>query len=178
VGFEKDVLSVKQDLMNQFDCKDCGPMDEYVGCTFQKLETGGIKFLQKVLVQSFSYKLDIGKVKQFNTPGTSIIVLKKPIEGGVLLLQENQTLQRSGVGMAMHMMQYSHPDIYQAVCDLARHTGAATKIHWDAMFRMMKYVSDTKERGLTLNPMCKWDGRNDHEFIIRGQSDSDYAKDT
>ena len=76
------------------------------------------------------------------------------------------------------MMQYSRPDIYQAVRDLARHTGAATKIRWDAMFRMIKYFSNTKERGLALNLMQKWDGRKDHEFIIRGRSDSDYAKDT
>jgi hypothetical protein len=55
--------------------------------------------------------------------------------------------------------------------------GAETKIHCDAMFRMMKYISNTKERGLTLNPMQKWDGSKDHEFIISGQGDSDYAKD-
>ena len=129
MGFEKDVLSVKQDLMNQFDCKDCGPMDEYVGCTIQKLETGGIKFLQKVLVQNFSDEFDIRNINKFNTPATSGTVLKKPIEGDVHLSQENQTLYRSGVGKVMHMIQYSRPDIYQTVHDLARHMGAATKIH-------------------------------------------------
>ena len=80
VGFEKDVLNVKQNLMNQFDCEDCGPMDEYVGCTIQKLETGEIKFLQKLLVQSFSGKIDIGNIRKVNTlpmPGT---VFKKQIE--------------------------------------------------------------------------------------------------
>ena len=48
----------------------------------------------------------------------------------------------------------------------------------DVMLRLMKYVSDTKERGLVLNPTRLWDGTKDHEFIISGQSDSDYAKDT
>ena len=117
VGFDKDVLNVKQDLMNQFDCEDCGPMDKYVGCTIQKLETGGIKFLQKVLVQSFSDKFDIGNIKKFNTLEMPVTVLKKPIEGDVLLLQENQILYRSGVEKAMHIMQYLRPDTYQAVCD-------------------------------------------------------------
>jgi hypothetical protein len=36
--------------------------------------------------------------------------------------------------------------------------GSVTKLHLDAMFRMMKYVSNTNERGLTLNPTQKWDG--------------------
>jgi hypothetical protein len=42
----------------------------------------------------------------------------------------------------------------------------------------MKYVDDTSDRGLVLNPTQKWDGRKDHELIISGRSDSNYAKDT
>ncbi len=103
--------------------------------------------------------------------------MKKPVEGDVLLSNDNQMLYRSGMGKATHMMQYSRPDIYQAVQDLARHMGSATKLHLNAMFRMMKYISDTNERGLTLNPTWKWDGSKDHEFIINGRSDLDYAKD-
>ncbi len=39
--------------MDKFECVDCGPMDEYVGCRIEKLESGGIKFRQKVLLQSY-----------------------------------------------------------------------------------------------------------------------------
>ena len=135
---------------------------------YSELETGGIKFLQNVLVKSFNDKFGIGNIRKFNTPMMPGTVLKKPIEDDVLLLQENQILYRTCVGKAMYMMQYLCPDIYQAVWELARHMGAATKTHWDAMFRMMKYTSNTKERGLTLNPTQKWDGRKDHKLIIRG----------
>jgi hypothetical protein len=55
---------------------------------------------------------------------------------------------------------------------------SATQVHMDAILRLMKYVDDTRDRGLVLNPMRKWDGSKDHEFIIGGRSDSDYAKDT
>lgn len=41
----------------------------------------------------------------------------------------------------------------------------------------MKYICDTNERGLTLNPTQKWDDSKNHEFVISGKSDSDYAKD-
>ena len=34
-------------------------MDEYVGCLIEKLETGGIKFWQKVLLQSCRDEFDI-----------------------------------------------------------------------------------------------------------------------
>jgi hypothetical protein len=31
IGQESNVMDLKKALMNQFECKDCGPMDEYVG---------------------------------------------------------------------------------------------------------------------------------------------------
>jgi hypothetical protein len=74
-------LQLKKNLMNQFECKNCGPMDEYVGCTIEKLETGGVKFRQKVLLQSYRDEFDILKTKKFNTPAVPETVLRKPDEG-------------------------------------------------------------------------------------------------
>ena len=161
VGKEQDVFDLKQLLMQQFECDDCGPMNEYVGCTIEKCKSGGIKFLQKVLLQSYDDKFNIKGLKKFNTPATPGTVLKKPIDGETLLTPENQTLYCSGVGKAMHMMQYSWPYMYNTVRDLAQ-------VHLNAMLRLVKYVSDTKERGLVLNPTRSWDGTKDHEFIISG----------
>ena len=44
VGQESNVIELKKALMNQFKCEDCGPMDEYKGCTIEKPKTGGVKF--------------------------------------------------------------------------------------------------------------------------------------
>jgi hypothetical protein len=125
---------------------------EYVECTIEECKSGGIKFLQKVLLQSYDDEFDIKGLKKFNTPATPGTVLKKPIDGKTFLTPENQTLYHSGVGKAMHMMQYSRPDTYSEVHDLARHMTSAPQVHLNAMLRLMKYVSDTKERGLVLNP--------------------------
>ena len=54
VGQENNVMELKKALMNQFECEDCGPVDEYVGFTIEKLDIGGIKFRQKVLLQKHS----------------------------------------------------------------------------------------------------------------------------
>jgi hypothetical protein len=148
------------------------------GMHIEKCKSGGIKFLQKVLLQSYRDEFDIKDLKKFNTPATPGTVLKKPIDGDVILKSEKQTLYCSGVGKAMHMMQYSRPDTYNAVCDLVRHMTSAMQVHMDAMLRLMKYVDNTRDRGLVLNPTQKWDGSKDHEFIISGRSDSDCAKDT
>jgi hypothetical protein len=138
VGQESDIMQLKKDLMNQFECKDCGPMDEYMGCTIEKLKTGGDKFLQKVLLQSYSDEFDIGSMKKFNTPAAPGTALKKPDEGKEILAPAKQTQYCSGVGKGMHMMQYSRPDTYNAVRNLARYMTCATQVHYDAMLRMMK----------------------------------------
>jgi hypothetical protein len=53
----------------------------------------------------------------------------------------------------MHMMQYSRPDTYNVVRNLVRHMMSATQVHYEAMLRMMKYIDDTSDRGLVLNPI-------------------------
>jgi len=178
VGQENNVMELKKNLLNQFECEDCGPMDEYLGCTIEKLKTGGVKFQQKVLLQSYRDEFDILKMKKFNTPAAPGTVLRKRDEGDELLTPAKQTQYHSSVGKGMHMMQYSQPYTYNAVHNLARHMTKATQVHYDTMLRMMNYIDDTSDRGLVLNPMRKWDGNKEHEFIISGRSNSDYAKDT
>ena len=63
-------MDLKKALMNQFKCEDCGTMDEYVGCTIERLETGEIKLRQKVLLQRYRDEFDIGSLKMFNTLAT------------------------------------------------------------------------------------------------------------
>ena len=43
-GQECDIIEFKKALIIQFKCKDCGPMEEYVGCTIEKFKTGRVKF--------------------------------------------------------------------------------------------------------------------------------------
>ncbi len=87
-------------------------------------------------------------------------------------------MHHSGVEGNAQMMQYSQPDTYKAVCNLARHMTRATQVHYNTMLRMMKYVDDKSDRGIVLNSMQKWNENKEHEFIISGRSDSNYAKDT
>ena len=122
VGQESDVMELKKAHINQFECKDCRPMDEYAGCTIEKLKTGGVKIQQKVLLQS-SYRdeFDILKLKKFNTPVAPGTMLRKPDEGEEILTPAKQTQCRSGVGKGMHTkMHYSRPDIM--LCTIWRDT--------------------------------------------------------
>ena len=74
-----------------------------------------------MLLQSYRDEFDIENLKKFNTPAAPGTVLKKPDKGKECLTPAKQTQYCSGVGKGMHMMQYSRPDTYNAVRDLARH---------------------------------------------------------
>jgi hypothetical protein len=65
-------------------------MDEYVGCMIEKLETGEIKFRQKVLLQSYWDEFDIGSMKKFITLAVPGTVLKKPDKGKEILTPANR----------------------------------------------------------------------------------------
>jgi hypothetical protein len=100
-------------------------------------------------------EFNIRNLKKFNTLAASGSVIKKPEKGKESRMSAKQIQYCSGVGKGMHMMHYSQPDTYNAVRYLARHMMRATQVHYNAMLRMMKYVYDTTERGLVLNPTQK-----------------------
>ena len=69
-----------------------------------------------------------------------------------LLGPKEHTKYRSGVGKMMHGMQYSSPEIYNAVQDLARHLTKPTPKHMNKMLHSMNHMTDRPNRGLVLVP--------------------------
>ena len=172
MGTKEAVAKTKHELMSRFDCKDCGELDEYVGCRITKLQ-GAIKFTQDVLLQSYEDEFDLPS-RNYATPAKPGNVLTKG-DTDSALDSEMQTKYRSGVGKLIHMIEWSRPDICSAVRDLTRHMQQATKACLDAMYRLIAYIVRTRNRGTTLKPDEQWDGSKDFLFKIGGRSDSDYA---
>jgi hypothetical protein len=59
--------------MDTFDCKDCGDIEEYVGCKIVRTKNS-LKFTQPVLMQSYSDKFELPK-KRYRTPALAGLVL-------------------------------------------------------------------------------------------------------
>ncbi len=151
---------------------------EYVGNKIEYIGNDSIQFVQTVLMQSYRDEFLLAK-RCYNTPvqpGT--VSMKPPEDSDQLLDSKDQSKLRSGIGKFLWHMQYSRPDISQAVCNLARHMTHGDKSHMDAMLRCMQYLKCTKDAGLFLKPERKWDGSDSFQFKINRRSDSDYAKDT
>ncbi len=134
-----------------------------------------LKFTQPVLIQSYNYKLELPK-KSYRTPalaGSVLIAGKREEALSPAMLRKIC----SGTRNAMHAMQYSKPETYNAVQDLSCHMDEATQDHFKTMLRILKNSLSMVEQGLVLKPNRKWDSSQSHKFVISGRLDTDYAKE-
>jgi hypothetical protein len=106
---------------------------------------------QNVLTQSYEVEFKL-RNRCYNTPAQPGTVLMHPVKGEEVLKPEDYTMLRSGVGKLMYQMQYSRPDIAQAVQDLERYVLCGKLRTLEAMKRCMRYVLCTREAGLLLKP--------------------------
>ncbi len=169
IGLKKAVEKIKKDLMERFDCENFGDIKEYMGCKIERTKNL-LKFTQPVLMQSYHDKFDLPK-KSYRTPALAglVLVAGKNVEA---LSPAMQKKYGSRTGKAMHAMQYSKPETYNAVQDLLRHMHKATQEHYKAMLCVFKYSLDFVDQGLVLKPNRKWDSSQSHKFIISGRLDS------
>ena len=106
------------------------------------------------------------------TPGVAGQVLVRGDREGTVA-QDVMQMYRSATATCMFIMQWSHPDIFNAVRGLARHMTASREAHIRALMTLIKYVTHTKDKGLVLAPKNIWS--TGYTFKIHGRSDSDYA---
>jgi hypothetical protein len=150
IGPKKAVEKTKKDLMERLDCKDCGDIKEYVGCKIERTKHS-LKFTQPVLMQSYNDRFELPK-KSYKTPALAglVLVAGKKEEALSPAMQKKYC---SGLGKAMHVMQYSKPETYNAVQDQFCHMNKATQDHYNTMLRVLEYSLDYADQGLVLSPI-------------------------
>ena len=85
---------------------------------------------------------------------------------------EEQTEYRSGVGSLLYLLKHSCPDLSNSVRELSKVMDGANRNHLKMMRRVIKFVIDTQDRKLILQPKP-----DEVEWEMRGYSDSDFAGD-
>ncbi len=119
---KKAVEKTKKVLIERFDCKDCGDIEEYVGCKVERTKNL-LKFTQLVLMQSYNDKFELPKKSYKTSSGRIGISSRHKKEALSPAMQKKYC---SGTGKVMHAMQYSKPKMYNAVRDLSFHMHKAT----------------------------------------------------
>ena len=174
----KDALDkLEEDLKKHFQIKVETTLKDYLSCEviFDKEKTKcwvGQPHLMKKLLNTF--ETSIRSLQSYKTPGTpgQGITIKKG-EYGVPL--EFQKRYRTGVGMLLYLVKYSRPDISNAVRELSKGMKLATPAAYKEMLRVIKYVTDTKDLGLKLEPNREESKDSNWDLVV--YSDSDWAGD-
>ena len=101
VGKTVAINEVKGKVMQQFECKDCGNLDEYVGLTLERDEKGvcgELKMYQPVLLQSLVDEFEINPgARTWNSPAEAGSIMYKT-NNDPPLSKLDQTYVRKGVG--------------------------------------------------------------------------------
>ena len=87
----------------------------------------------------------------FKTPGTpGLGTLRNP---KITVEKEEHALYRSGVGMLLYLVKHTRPDIAIAVRDLSKALDCPSLAAYKKMFRVLKYVLDTRNLTLRVAPV-------------------------
>ena len=108
----------------------------------------------------------------YKTPGTpGFNIIRPPAEE--LVTKEKQELYRSGVGSLLYLIKHSRPDISNNVRELAKCMGGASEAAMKELLRVVKFVLDTRNYGLRIEPKSPQDSL--WNMVV--YSDSDWAGD-
>ena len=99
-----------------------------------------------------TFKDEINKRVRLKTPGTPGLGLIKVTETENMLPKDRHGRYRTGVGMLLFLIKHSRPDICNAVRELSKCLDGPNEAAYKEMLRVVKYVMDTKDRGLKIAP--------------------------
>lgn len=176
-GPKEKVKTLVERFMELFTCEDQGELKEYVGCKVERLKHA-CRFTQPVKLQRCydEFGFTHGK-KPPKTPAKPGTVLAVEADGDTTLKDKDQKKYRSLVGMFLHVVRFSRPDVMNSIREASQFMREATVKCMEQLERTIYFVLATADKGLVIAPTDRWDGTRDFLFKIMGESDSEYAKD-
>ena len=104
------------------------------------------------------------------TPGTPRFIAMRVADEDFKLPVKEHATYRSRIGTLLYLTKHSRPDICNALRELSKPMDRPAPFHMKEMFRIIRYVLETKRYGLRFYPKrCSW--------IIQAFSDSDFVGD-
>tara|TARA_B100000780_G_scaffold239015_1_gene180618 strand:- start:385 stop:4227 length:3843 start_codon:yes stop_codon:yes gene_type:complete len=182
-GPEKNVNEEAEAFGRLFTITDETPdnvLHEYVGCKIDRTKEY-IKLTQPVKIDRFrdEFGYDGGGNKKPNTPAKPGSVLAIEAKDGEPATAEEHARYRSVAGITNHMAQWTRIDVQNAQREVCQFLDKPTKECLEYQDRLTNFLVATENRGHTIMPdhAGEWDGTRNYLFKVRGESDSEYAKD-
>ena len=176
VGREPDIDDVIEKLKNyDFGLKVEHNLTDYLSCRiFVNYENNVTFVMQPHLIKNLEDKFgeEVNNLSNYGTPGTPRFKIVRPNDDVEKIDSKLQARYRSGVGMLLFLIKYSRPDLANVVRELSKCMDGASHAAYKEMLRVMKFVLDTKEYCLKLQPINETKNWN-----LVSYCDSDWAGD-
>ena len=178
VGKLKDIEALKDHMEKHGLKTKCEKFDEYIGCKVVFSKDGKKAWLgQPDTIKKLEreFREEARKLRKYSVPGTPGIGILRPASPNDVVDPERQSKYRSGVGMLLWINK-TRPDLSNAIRELSKVMDGATEQAMKEMMRIIKYVIDTKNVGLKIEPKIPKDNK-DFKWELEIFSDSDWAGD-
>jgi len=174
VGDKAAVKKALAEIQGIFNITRSENIEDFIGCNIKR-EGNKILLSQpdliKKMIEKFENKIENMKEYETPAPASSHIVRCTEEEDG--LTEDEQKDFRSGVGSLLYLLKHSRPELSNSVRELSKVMDQANKAHEKALYRVIRFVQQTKERCLVLAPV-----KEQLTWELKGYCDSDFAGDT
>jgi hypothetical protein len=164
---ETKMNAVKEELSQNFEMKDLGPLHHFLGAKVIQDQVAGVIWIgQPSFTEKILRKFDMYDCKPVSTPVNPDVKL---VSGENSNDPCKQKLYQAVVGSLLYLSTKTRPDIAYAVSSVARFCANPTKEHWTAVKRILRYLKGTSSLGLLY--------RESTPAELAGYSDADWAGD-
>ncbi|KAK8946931.1 hypothetical protein KSP39_PZI007096 [Platanthera zijinensis] len=136
------VRDIKSTLAKAFDMKDLGPVDTLLGMKVS-VDKGRVTLSQAHYIEQLLSTWGYDNCRPAETPFDHNVKLSSNEETSI-----NQVKYSKIIGSLMYATSCTRPDIAFSVSMLSRFTSNPGKEHWEALDRLLRYLSGTKDHAL------------------------------
>jgi hypothetical protein len=116
------------------------------------------------------FEKEVNNLSDYGTAGTPRFKIVRPTDKTEKIDGNLQSKYCSGVGMLLYLIKYSRPYLANVVRELSKCMDGVNLAAYKEMLRVVKFVLDTKDYCLKLNPVFE-----NEEWDLVSYSGSDWA---
>lgn len=169
------VAGIDEETVNDFLCAlekefdiTSGDADTYLGLQIERQNDGSILLRQSAYTRKILNKFNLEQANALAIPADPHQRLDVNLNDGEKT-ELTTAPYREAVGSLLYLSKGTRPDISFSVSMVSRYMEKPTKLHWNAVKRIMKYLKGTVDYGLHF--------KKQKTLSLCGYSDADFAGD-
>jgi hypothetical protein len=159
IGNEKDINDVIDGLKTyKFGLKIANDLKDYFSCrilTDYERKTTFVILPHLINSLKEKFEKEVNNLSDYGSPGTSRFKIVRATDKTEKIDGNLQSKYLPCMGMLLYLIEYSRPDLANVVRELSKCMDGANLAAYKEMLRVVKFVLDTEDYCLKLNPILR-----------------------